>query len=290
MDEFQKGLEEYDEGRRNRRRSLVWGFILAFLTMLLAAAFLAQRAEGQELNTDELLLTSAFVTGANMVPSYMTEEEPMWSLDGELGFWNQYLGSNGGIYHDQPVAQLELILVSPSGFYAGVWASRTEGSYRQTWGDEADVFVGYEPNDNLDVGLLYILAPTTEESDWGMAYLMLTTPPLSQGAWSLSAYAGVDYLWPLKELTDMEKGYNFRVGAEFSQEGQRWSAKQVAEVIYDTGAFGAGEGYLWMAGLEVARSVGGASVGIGMKYSRGINLPAWDDRIGEYAFGSFVRF
>ncbi len=286
-----KEIEEFEEERRGRRRSLAWGFILALMTMGIGAFFGARCARGQGLNYEQFALSSAIFTGADVAPSYVAEEEePAWSLNAELGFWNQYLSSNGGVYHDRPVAQLELILVSTSGFYVGAWASRTEGPYRETWGDEADGFIGYEPNDFFDVGLLYILSPRTEESDWGMAYVKLTTPPLTQGSWSLSAHLGVDYLWPFKTHSDMEKGYNFRVGGELSQEGERWSAKQVAEVIYDTGAFGAGEGYLWVASVEVARTAGASTIGVGAKYSRGINLPEWDDRLGEFALGTFIRF
>lgn len=290
MNEFQKGLEEYDEGRRNRRRSLVWGFILAFLTMLLAAALLAQRAEGQELNTDELLLTSAFVTGANIVPAYVTEEEqePFVTPSGGLEAWSQYFGSNGAIYHDRPVLHGNVTFSFRGGCYVDVWGSRTNGSWCATWGDEADFTVGCG-NDFVDAGISYLLLSYESPSDVGWAYLNFTTPAYTEGGWSIAGFLKVDYFVPFETAEDYE-GYNFHLGGRLSQEGDTWSASQELGVLYDTGAWAAGDGFVWIASVEIARTAGALTVGLGAKYARGINLPEWDDRTGEYAFGTFIRF
>jgi len=289
MNEFEKGLEEYDEGRRNRRRSLVWGFILAFLTMLLAAALLAQRAEGQELNTDELLLTSALVTGANVAPSYMAEEEePLMTFSGGLEAWSQYFGGNGAIYHDRPVLQGNVTFSFRGGCYVDFWGSRTNGSWRATWGDEVDFTVGCG-NNFVDAGISYLLLSYESPSDVGWAYVNFTTPAYTEGGWSVAGFLKVDYFVPFETAQDYE-GYNFHLGGRLSQEGDRWSSSQELEVLYDTGAWAAGDGFVWIASAEVARTVGASTVGIGAKYARGINLPEWDDRTGEFVVGTFVRF
>lgn len=268
--------------RKDNAKTLLW-WVIAFLVVLPLACAVA--AHGQE-ERDFVVLTSSVLTGVGGV-----EEESAVELTGELGFWSQYVGETGGVYHDRPVLQTELIAAFRSGLYVGAWASRTDGPYRETWGDEVDVFVGFEPNDNLDVGVMYILAPKDELSDWGSAYLKLSTPPLLEKGWSLVGFLKADYYWPLESLTEAEGAYNFRIGGQFSQEWERWSSAQRLEVLYDTGTFGSEEGYLWTAVAEVARQLGRLQVGFGVKYSRGINLEEDDWRAGgEVAFGTFIRF
>ncbi len=289
MSELKRGLDEFDKERRGRRQALAWGLILALITMGIGFFFGAHCARGQELDYEELILTSAFVTGTQIVPSYMTEqEEPFVTFSGSVELWSQYEQLTGGIAHDKPVLQGN-ITIGIKDFYIDVWGSRAEGAWMSSYGDEVDISFGYAPNDNVDIGVSYIVAADDAGPDLGWMYAQITTRTFTEGAWSLSAFLRGDYYWPLKH-DGLPSGYNFHFGATLSREWELWSAESGAVVLYDTGAFGAGEGLVWRGHVEVARTVGASTVGIGVKYSRGINLPEWDDRTGEYAFGTFVRF
>lgn len=260
-----KEIEEFEEERRRRRRSLAWGFIFALVTIILAGFFWTSCAHGQ------------------------ANDQPAVSIEGELGFWSQYLGNNGGIFHDAPVLQGNITAEFRGGLYVDLWASRAEGPWLSTYGDEGNLVVGYSPNDRLDLGVAYVLLSELSPTDAGWAYVQLTSRPIEQRGWSLSVFTKIDYYWPLETANDVE-GYNFHLGATLTQGWGKWSSSQGAEVLYDTGAWGAGEGLVWIASVEVAREVGKTSVGLGAKYARGITVPEWDDRTGEFVFGTFIRF
>lgn len=252
------------KGNKKWRWDLNLGLILALITMAIAA----------------------FVFG----PRGACGQEPSITVSGGVEWWSQYLGSTGGIFHDAPVMQGELTLTSSNGLYTGVWASYAdEGSWLSTYGGEGNLFAGYSPNDHLDLGVAYVLLSELSPTDAGWAYVQLTSRPIEEGSWSLSIFTKVDYYWPLKTADDVE-GYNFHLGATLTQGWGKWSSSQGAEVLYDTGAWGAGEGLVWIVSAEVAYEIGKASLGLGVKYARGITVPEWDDRTGEFVLGTFLRF
>ena len=260
--------------------------ILGFLTCV-------GKANAQEVDVDQLALTTNLMAGTVVMPvAVLQEDEPIVTFSGGIEAWSRYFGSSGAIYHDKPVLQGNVTFSFRGGCYVDIWGSRTNGSWRATWGDEVDFTVGCG-NDFVDAGISYLMVSYESPSDVGWAYVNFTTPTYTEGRWSIAGFLKIDYYKPFETVEDYEEdyeGYNFHLGGRLSQEGDKWSTSQELEVLYDTGAWGAGEGLVWIASAEVARKAGTSTVGVGIKYSRGINLPEWDDRTGEVAFGTFIRF
>ncbi|MCR4274974.1 MAG: hypothetical protein NUW02_02920 [Candidatus Campbellbacteria bacterium] len=264
--EEQRLGSQLNDSRKARSRSFLVGFILAVVTILLAVIFGSCAAHSQEI-----------------------EQESAVTFSGGIELWSKYLGSTGGVFHDKPVLQGNMTLLFRSGCYGDLWWSRARGRWLNSYGDEVDITVGCAPNDFIDFGVAYLLVSHLSPSDVGWVYVDLFTSSYKERGWSIKGYLKIDYYWPLQGIEPLA-GWNTHLGAEVGKTFGKWSSTSSLEVLHDTGAFGAGEGLVWRASTEIAREVGSLSVGVGVNYSRGINLPDWDDRTGEIATGLFTRF
>lgn len=287
--------EERDEKSKRRiRRVLVAAFVGTGLFIAVAIA------HGQEIDYTQALLTSVVLAGGN--PAALLEEEdllteekkPVFKMSGTASVSNKYLQSTGGVAHDDVVGQAGVTFTFVNGFLSGAyldfWGSRGEGPWMSSYGDEGNSTAGWS-NDHLDVGVSYITASYLAPADIGWVYVRTYTNLVEWKGWATKGYLKVDHFWPLRGV-EPKTGSNIHVGADVERRlGSHWSTTLSGDVLYDTGAFGAGEGFVGLAKAEVLRDLGESlRVGVGIKYSHGLTVPRDDSRDGDIAYAIITRF
>lgn len=94
----------------------------------------------------------------------------VWSFSASSRVWSEYVGSNGGVFHDKPVLQTNLTAAHKSGFYFDIWTSVGLESARlnDNFGEEVDLTAGWAGTKfglQWDIGAAYIFAYDLGQTD-----------------------------------------------------------------------------------------------------------------------------
>ncbi len=199
---------------------------------------------------------------------------------------SEYLGSNGGVFYDNPVPQCDLFMELGNGFYGDVWASRSSGHWMEDFGDEVDLILGRYGNIGnvqYDVsGGVYIIA----DPGLGFADVFFTSGKFSFSLnEQITPYVKVEYYMPTHGSAPKE-GLQTRFGTQFNSGiGENVLLSLSAEVFHDTGAFDNDRGWLGDVQVSLRRKLSDSvSVGIIGKYYAPITTMN-DGRHGSFAYG-----
>ena len=220
-----------------------------------------------------------------------------WSTTLKSRVYSRYLGSNGAIFHRDPVFQADITMAHDDGLYFNLWGSMGLESmeWNDDYGDEVDVTVGWAhevSGISLDFGISYLelVDLRHSEDDVWWFYAEASKPYELTEEVTLSPFAHLDY------YADAEFSYlkpYIEAGAYTSvQLCEDVSFDMRTSLLYDTGIFGFDSGF-----------IGKANAGINWKWSETVTLeclnikfahsfieePSEDPRGDEIAFGVGVQ-
>lgn len=250
--------------RATRRRAWV---ALVALVLVLIGIFTAIAAGAEELK----------------VPAVETEPAVSYTLTTKA--LEKYLGSNGGVFHPHECFQPDLLVSLPRGFYADLWASRTEGNWWGSFGDEADLTLG-KLGEGYDIGIAYFAIVEIAPADVVQLYAKFSMGGLDHDGHKLAPYLWLEHYFPTSGNSPV-KGSMLRAGGSHGWAiNDRWSFSQQIGAFYDTGAFGFAEGTLaeWNAQLLFAVTPK-LSLGVTAKCAAPIALSFDDGREGDCTGG-----
>lgn len=179
--------------------------------------------------------------------------------------WAKYLGYDGVVFYDGPILVTDTTLYLPYGMKVNMWTSTGLRDWKipdeEDWGDEVDlelifehqrpkwVYTGsvsfFDVKDVLDV-------PRGDLWRGKVEVTRMSTPILR---WSLDSYAGVQSHIPAKG-SKPEKGTLVYVGVRQTVFETRWCDLQAdASALYDDGAFGQDDGFVWKAVVDLNHPV-----------------------------------
>lgn len=188
------------------------------------------------------------------------EEDDKLTLGLSTKVWSKYLFISGVVYHDEPVAQTDLFVGLPKGFYADLWWSvgldGTDAS--SDFGDEIDYTVGWAGSFgklDVDLGIAYFdsfeLFDTGGDGDVLQPYIELSKTLKLGEKHKLTPYTAFQWQQPLKSSMS-NGGYLIGGVSDLFQISPKVSVNSKVGVLYDTGAYNYDNGLVGFAKLEAS--------------------------------------
>lgn len=222
------------------------------LVLVLTAAHFVVPVYGQEINNEEILLTTSVLTGMEVVPITPVKEDAD-GLEYTVTFrvLNRYLGGNGGVFHPDPVAQYDLFVDFRGPCYADLWISTglDDDDFSSNVGDEIDYNVGCTGSYrgfSLDAGVLYVDAHRLGQGPNGDVVDFYVAMSRSWGEWNLTLKPE----FYLPGGSSLEGGWlvHLKANREWGL-SDRLSLSITPEIVVDDGAFGFAPGWFGLVEL-----------------------------------------
>lgn len=172
--------------------------------------------------------------------------------------WTKYLGTNGFVYHEEPVIQTDLFISLPKGFYVDIWHSvgLDDNNLSSNYGNELDYTLGWSGEIKgflFDTGISYFdIYKTFENSgeDIIQPYVVLSKEiPVSNSVFSPYLKAEL----PFSAKNSNSKGIYLYAGINHLLElTEKLSVNHEMYFLHDNGAFGLNSGIIggYNAGLS----------------------------------------
>ncbi|GMU74443.1 MAG: hypothetical protein AMXMBFR44_6400 [Candidatus Campbellbacteria bacterium] len=224
-----------NHNKREIRWNLVWGLVLALITIVIGCFFAAHRAEGQEIT---------------------------------LSWENRYLDFNSEVLHDDPVGRLKYYqsLSDEGCWYLYAEALSDGNGWGNSFGDEAGLYPGcYLQSEETgwfaDVALGYIAV--SDPNDEGMPDFV--NPFIELGRvvdWgergTLSVSVVAEGYYPTDDdALNMGHGWFYRLRSRRDIPlGEHFQTSIGLEGAYDDGVYGLDEAYLAFADISIMLNLG----------------------------------
>lgn len=201
-------------------------------------------------------------------------------IDAATKAWPSYIGSNGAVFHDSPVAQT-IVMASKSGVYGGAWFSVpvTTTGVSPNYGRELDLLGGWagtKTGMNMDFGVTFIgVTPVGKYRGDVLMFSAMASLDVDVGFCKISPYFSFQQASPVIGGTPAA-GYFLREGVRWSGQRGRFSGRANVELVRDSGAFGFQSGYLAQGGAEVSAKFGKWSVGMPIRFGKPLSTNITD--------------
>lgn len=194
-----------------------------------------------------------------LAPNVAAEESKL-TLSLSTKIWSKYLFINGAIFYDEPVAQTDLLVGLPKGFYFDLWWSvgLDDTNLSSNFGDEVDYTLGWAGNiGNFDVNLgvsyfdLFKLLDTGGDGDVLQPYIELGRTLKLGEKHELTPSLAFQWHQPFKSSMS-SGGYLIGGVRDQFQLNPRVSINSEVGLVYDTGAYNYDNGLVGFASLEAS--------------------------------------
>lgn len=192
----------------------------------------------------------------NIFTSASAEDGKDFSVTVSSRFLNRYLIVPGAVFYNRSVAQPDVYLTFPKGFYLDLWASKgldDKGLTGGDYGDEIDYTAGIAlkvREVNFDIGFSYfdIYKLWKPDGDVLWPYVKISRTFSPQKSLSLSPCIELDVVKTIKE-TNPKRGEIIIVSMEMMAKnflGNRLNVKQSMGFQFDSGFPVFNNGVLWL--------------------------------------------
>lgn len=209
----------------------------------------------KDMNVKKFTSTALFIsTLCFALPAQASAEEYEFSGTISQETISQYLGTNGAVFHPDPVSQVDLWINLPKDWYVDLWWSAGFDN-ESNFGDEIDWTAGKVFNlgdTSIDAGVSFFDTHDLFSSGGAIGDVVRPYVRFNRNVTkNVGIYLDVERYIPLRE--GIQGGINFIAGIKHSFEvSQNTNLWQNVSVRYDDGSFGFDEGLIgfYKAGLD----------------------------------------